>query len=140
MHGARVNVVVRVCRLWCASGAVHDGLVRPREWLVDPALFGKSLRAEWRKMPATLTAREAAERSAALVQHRFCCHFEAELRDANDMVKDVAERVGVEPGHLSHVLRGRQKLSMEMMLLLVIDSGSIELFPELTSIADLMPD
>lgn len=122
---------------------VHDGRVRPREWLLEPALFGKSLRAQWRPVPTTegLPLREAeAERSAALLQHRFSISFDAQLRDRNLMVKDVAEAVGVEASHLSHVLRGRQAITLRMMLLLVVELDDVSLFPAPASIAEMQPD
>lgn len=91
-------------------------------------------------MPASLTPRESAERAAAFLQHQFAYYFETDLRESNVKARDVAQRVGMDPRHLSHVLRGQQQMPLATLILLVVERGDIQLFPAPASIAELTPD
>lgn len=80
-----------------------------------------------------------AEQSAAFLQHVFAYQVEESLRHGGRTVKWLSERSGLTPGHLSHVLRGEQNMSVATMAGIVRALDQVELFPAPSGVGALNP-
>jgi hypothetical protein len=117
----------------------HDGLVRPRDWLVNPDQFGRTAKARWKPATDFLTAAELADRSAAYLQHMFACNVAEVLREDVLTIADVARTADVNAGSLGHVMRGRHALTLATMIGVVIALGRVDLFPAPASLDEVQP-
>lgn len=115
-----------------------DVRVTPRDWLRNPDRLGKSAKAEWLKAgsddPGIL-----AVYSAAFLHHMFACQVADALREEGFSAIWLAEHAGLKQRHLSHVLRGRQAVTLPTMVAIIRALDRVELLPAPSSLAHLAP-
>lgn len=104
---------------------------------MDRRLFGKLTTVEWR--PAA--DGQVAERAVAALHHRFSLAVGEHLRSMPMPEAELARRIGMTQAHLSHVLRGNQTLTFHTVVRIIAELDAIELYPEITSLTELLdPD
>lgn len=112
-------------------------MVAPRDWLKEPEKFGRSRTAEWKRQPDRFDVH--TEQSAAFLHHQFSCDVRAALDDDGRTIRWLADATGYRERHLSHVLRGRQQLTIVTMVSIVWALDRVELWPAPASIDDMRP-
>lgn len=110
----------------------------PRERLENPDLFGKTPKAIWSPVSSSDPVQVAAF-GAAYMQHMFACQVAEALREEGGNAMWLAEQTGLNHRHLSHVLRGRQVVTLATMIAITLALDRVELFPAPASLADMIP-
>lgn len=83
---------------------------KPRDWAVDPDLFGRSAAIEWKRPSGEI---ELREQFAARVQNLWASRIRARLRLRKIKISAYAARTGKGYDRLSKVLRGDVLMRIE---------------------------
>ena len=112
-------------------------MVEPRDWLNEPNLFGRSLKSKWKYQGDRSDV--VAEQGAAWLQHQFCCGVREALDHDGRSNRWLAQAAGLKERHLSHILRGRQVVSIRTMVAIIHALERVELWPAPASLSDTRP-
>ncbi|PBB07196.1 hypothetical protein CKW39_14735 [Kocuria sp. WRN011] len=81
---------------------------RPKDWLENPQLFGRSTRATVRDTEDD----DVSLVRTALLQHHYCLRIRRRLDDDGMTLKQLSDQAGIEYQYLTKLLRGDLTLQL----------------------------